>query len=452
MKIKNRIIAMVMVAGVAVSLFTGCGQNQADNTGVTTVSIWSGDASKKEAWTEMTEEFNNTIGKEKGVKIEWTFSTDLQQNVDVARQNEQLPDITNMTYVQAKDFMNTGDIVPLEDVEGLADFISDYKTVKLRDFNVFDDKLYSLMISGDACGLIYNKDLFKAAGIVDENGEAKPPVTVDEMIECAKKLTDTKNGVYGYSFPLKFHTHYTVQLPLLSSFGAMKTCDWDNYTYDFTNNGKAFQVMLDLRDAGCLFPGAESLDNDTSRAYFAEGKIGMMPGMLWDVGVLTSQFVAKCDWAVAPYPVLDESNVYPRYTDVGGPMYITKVGKEKGQAVAEAYKFLYGKESVTELYERGLQLPSDKSLMAEDAKCDIPQFDQFMNLVQDEFVIRLEPSLKVEGDSAEVLWQKVWSGDMTIDEAVNDLNKRYSDALKKGVEDGTVDVEFYRAEAEKTSD
>ena len=36
-------------------------------------------------------------------------------------------------------------------------------------------------------GLIYNKDMFKAAGLVDENGEAKPPVTLKRIQRICKE-------------------------------------------------------------------------------------------------------------------------------------------------------------------------------------------------------------------------------------------------------------------------
>jgi len=46
--------------------------------------------------------------------------------------------------------------------------------------------------------LFYNKDLFTKAGIVDENGEPKPPQTWEEFVEVAQKLTDRKKGVAGF--------------------------------------------------------------------------------------------------------------------------------------------------------------------------------------------------------------------------------------------------------------
>lgn len=46
--------------------------------------------------------------------------------------------------------------------------------------------------------LFYNKDMFKKAGIVDENGEPKPPQTWEEFVAVAQKLTDRQQGVAGF--------------------------------------------------------------------------------------------------------------------------------------------------------------------------------------------------------------------------------------------------------------
>ncbi|GAB4314408.1 MAG: extracellular solute-binding protein [Candidatus Sumerlaeia bacterium] len=65
-----------------------------------------------------------------------------------------------------------------------------------------DGRLYGLPV-GDLTGayvmtLFYNKKLFREAGIVDENGEPRPPQTWDEFVETARRLTDRKAGRAGF--------------------------------------------------------------------------------------------------------------------------------------------------------------------------------------------------------------------------------------------------------------
>jgi ABC-type glycerol-3-phosphate transport system substrate-binding protein len=61
-----------------------------------------------------------------------------------------------------------------------------------------DGRIYALPYRGYMMGLLYNKKLFKQAGLVDKNGQAKVPADWDEFVACARKLTDKKKGVSGF--------------------------------------------------------------------------------------------------------------------------------------------------------------------------------------------------------------------------------------------------------------
>lgn len=60
-----------------------------------------------------------------------------------------------------------------------------FKDSLLENKNTVDGKTYTLPNTGQIWRLIYNKDIFKQAGI--EN----PPKTLDEMFAAAKKITET---------------------------------------------------------------------------------------------------------------------------------------------------------------------------------------------------------------------------------------------------------------------
>ena len=55
-----------------------------------------------------------------------------------------------------------------------------------------------------------------------------------------------------------------------------------------------------------------------------------------------------------------------------------------------------------------------------------------------------EIKYKLEGDSSSVVKEKVWMGTMTIREACDDLNKRYTEALRKGLADGSIDPDVIK--------
>ncbi len=447
-KIGALTLALVMAAGC----LSGCsgGNSNGGSGDVRVVKVYSSEAGAKAVWEELVNEFNKTTGKEKGIEIEWvTYAADYGTIMDVARQNDQLPDICTVSKQKMAEYIKTDDIIAINDVEGGEDFLKEYNPIVIPEDNLIDGKVYRVYSGVVVPGLIYNKDLFKKAGLVDENGEAKPPKTLEEMREYAKKLTDKSKGVYGYSFPLKFGWSYTVNMPMRTSFGPLVKVDYDDVSYDYSNWSNAIPVMLDLRDDGSLFPGAESLDNDTSRAYFAEGKIGMMPAMSWDVGVLTDQFPAKCDWAVAPYPTEKGEAAYPGAASLAGAYMMTKTALvSEPEKVMEVYKFIYSVESRKAMYENNIAISiKDDVLSSADTAKLLPQFKQFAEAYDPNTEFTVNPSVKLEGDSSDVVFSSIWSGATTLEAGLADLSKRYTDAFRKGVEDGSIVIEKYRQKA-----
>ena len=444
----KKILSAVLASVLAVGALSGCSEEK-KNDGIKTVHIWSGDRGAKAVFDVLTEEFNRTTGKEKGMKIEWTYFTENYNTVlDSARNNGTLPEFFELAYAQRESYIETGDIVAIDDLEGGKEYLASNDWKKAENKNVFDNKTYSIMHSATCTGFIYNKDLFKAAGLVDENGEPTPPKTWEEVREYAKKLTNKDNGVYGYCFPQKFGWFYTLTGAFASTESEVNKVDTENVTYDYSGAKKMLDFICGVKSDGSMMPGPESLDNDTARAYFAEGKIGMMTAMSWDVGVLTDQFPATCDWAVAPIPANageENKGVYIDYS--GMPLVGSKV-KELGDDVAmEAIKFLTSLETRTALYESGTKVPALSDVLENvSPEAEVPeQLKQFSELViNSKYKVSSMPSVKIEGLSANEIYDKVFAGEMTSDEAVEDLSKRYTEALRKGIEKGEYTIDEFK--------
>jgi multiple sugar transport system substrate-binding protein len=79
-----------------------------------------------------------------------------------------------------------------------------YKCLNKKILEPFtrDGRIYGLPVGGiGGCyvmNLFFNKKMFRDAGIVDENGNPKPPDTWEEFVETAQKLTNREKGVAGF--------------------------------------------------------------------------------------------------------------------------------------------------------------------------------------------------------------------------------------------------------------
>ena len=355
------ILSLILCAGC---LF-GCGggvdkkaQKPAADSDDVTITVWSSEAGAQQTYEELVDNWNATTGDEKNIFIDYVTTTDNTQ-IDVAQQSGQLPHLFNVSGNQLKKFIDQGDVLALDDLPGGKEFIEEFGQPGIEGSTLVNGKTYGVQPTVKTAALAYNKDLFKKAGIVDKNGEAKAPETLEDVKEYAKKITALGGGVYGFAFPLKFGISYTIASPLSSYYDnnyketASAYTDLDKLTVDYSGYKEMYQWILDMKKDGTLFPGAETLDNDTARAYFAAGTIGMIPAISWDVAVYNDQFKAECDWDICQYPGPEGKEVIYHWNQRGGLRLIGKTAAEKNPAeTMEVIKFLYSDEVRAELFER----------------------------------------------------------------------------------------------------
>ena len=192
---------------------------------------------------------------------------------------------------------------------------------------------YYTVLSGTViCGLLYNKDMFKAAGIVDENGEAKPPKTYAEMREYAKKLTNTKKRQYGFILPGKStgtYWSFEVQWPMMASVGH-DGFDINTGKYDYSGMAPILQTIMDMKNDGSCYPGIESIDADPARARFAEGNVGMKFGMHSGTCRFSpSSSRQNATGALHPFPSLTKTTATNRKRKYGAVRQCRKSAKTK---------------------------------------------------------------------------------------------------------------------------
>lgn len=442
----NRILALALSVVFTIGFFTGCSDNNADSGDVKTVTIWSSVGSSRAFWERKVEEFNSTIGKEKGIEIVFESSTDAAyaQRVDVAVQTGDLPDIFDAGDL--KTLVEKDAVVPLEDLTGMDKLIEQYSPYFEENVNTYQGKTYSLISGVTTRGLVYNKDMFKAAGIVDKNGEPTPPKTFKEMREYAKKLTDTQKKEYGMILPVKWVSWLDSDIISL----AMSSTGYPNYDtktqkYDYSGLKPIVQTYIDMRNDGSVYPGAEGLDNDPARARFAEGGIGMKFAYSFDYGVFTSQFIPGFDWGVAPLPVFDEENCYNQVSSYGWGMRVSKKGVDRlgPDVLGTVMSWWYSDDNYRELYKEGLECCPDyeviKDIEIDDSKKQWKEFCS-MQAISSLAPKTLPKDMSGQSSIREVIVDQIWTNGKSVD-ILDDYSKVSNDAVKK-YKDTHPDVDY----------
>lgn len=437
MKKTKRIAAAILCVAMVVSALASCGNKGTSQTGgADTVRIWTGDSHSKVTMNRIISDFNSGKGKEMGVKIDYSAKDgDYGQQLEMALASDQAPEMFNWggwcdTYAEK------GYITALDDMPGGKEYIDSYDKQYMTSILKYKDKTYKVPFYVTTVGLVYNKDLFEKYGIVDEKGEALPPQTFEEVREYAKKLTNPEEKEYGIVLPLKndWFVGTDVEGLLLSSAGK-GAFDPVTGKYDFEGLKPIFDMYMGIKEDKSYFPGAEGLTDDPARAQFSQGSIGMKLSASYDVAVFTEQFPATCDWGVAPMPVADINNCYKQRTSSSGYLVINSKATEKfaPEKLMDVFKWFHGEEVLTELYKDCMAIPYDYS-MVKDVKLskELPNWSTFCSFTDISTpIIIIEPKIDLSGkkNSTAIFMQDIWTGNMTSDEAVQELNKTYNDAL-----------------------
>ena len=430
--------AVLLCAAAVMSGISGCGGGDTASDGVQTVTIWTGDSHSKNDMLELVEQFNKNKGKELGVKVEYTVkeSNNLSQAIEMAIASQQEPDMYKTWSTQK--YYESGDIVALDEIEGGSEYLESFPKDMIERFrNKNNGHIFTVPYYVNTFGVAYNKDMFKKYGITDENGNAKAPETYAEFCECAKKLTNAAEGEYGIIMPLKESSFYQNVGKLTFSSEGTSGYNHKSGTYEYEKLAPAMQLLLDMKHDESVYPGADGIDNDTARALFAEGKIGMIFTGSYDVSVFTKQFPAKCDWDAAPFPVEDKDNKYLQKMSGDGGIVMNRDMYERlgAQKSLEVFKWYHGDEMLAELYKRGCSIPENPEIIKDVKPNDNVHkaWESFGNLLNISYVEHTAMPTDLEGtpDLKTLFQTKLWMEDGDMTSILSDLSKRSNDGIAK---------------------
>lgn len=368
MKKRGKLLAAVLAGVMAASVFAGCAPKNetASGGGVTKVVWWRSSGHDKAFMQEKFNKFNETVGKEKGIELEYVAKEgDMEEMLNLAYTSDQAPDLFGTWQIEMR--AQKDQIIPIEEIDGTEKLIEKFGKNALETRHMYQGKAYTLPITSSTYGLIYNKQMFKDAGIVDENGDPKPPVTWDEVVEDAKKLTNSEKKEYGIIFPGKWGGFYTTDINMASSAINGMTDAYDPRDGSFHYDGQitVMNAMIQMKRDGSCVPGIEGIDNDPARARFGQGGIGMKIAGSYDYGVLTEQFPAKIEWGVAPLPVEDVNQKGVQYASADGLCSVNKSSVERigADKIVAILDYFTSDEMLTDMYKEGLSIPIDFNLV-----------------------------------------------------------------------------------------
>jgi multiple sugar transport system substrate-binding protein len=396
-----------------------------------TLEFWTMQRHDMEFMQEQIDIYNKTNTDNVFVEYQ-VMSDDFDTNIDLAFQSNQMPDLFKVSALAV--MVNTGMARPIDEyiTEDIEKRWGD--VLKLEGINMFDGEIYSLPREGTPMRLIYNKDVFEAAGLDPE----MPPKTMAEVVEYAKTITEklSGEGIFGFAMNLKSaQSSLYRSVEEVSYISGEWPYDKASNSYDFTGFGEVTKYFAEMYREGYMFPGVEGLDIDPLRAQFAEGKIGMYMSGSWEIGVYDSQFPTEQKWAATQLPTLTGEVKGTSDLWSAGASFAISSSTEYPDEAWNVINYVLSDELLVQYQELGYGTSVVPSVIEKAGAPDLYGAEYFKVIESDAIQIPWphRSGMVVEGQSHYDVFAGIILGDDPIDEAVEsavaELNEKYNAAV-----------------------
>lgn len=297
-----------------------------------------------------------------------------------------------------------------------------YEGLNLRNGNIYG--VYSGMRSG--VRVEYNKDLVEAAGYTEI------PTKLEDYIDMAKAITEQGGGdTYGIGFTSS--SPFERLLEMSAQVSGVFYYDYVNGKYDFSGYREILELGQRFISEDIAYPDQQAVDN--MRALFAEGQFALWSNASQEAAVFTDQIPVKdFEWGVAPVPSVTGEIKGALQTTPSKSWGIVSSSEKKDQAW-KVIQYFQSEEFIKGYLENGYCLPISTYMDGVIDKSKIGRLADF-SMLEYESVYPQPPVINLTGDDYRVVFWNAVMDYVDIDDAIEDLNTRYNEALDADVASG----------------
>ena len=274
------LLSVVML--VTAFSFVGCKQSDPDE-----VLIWWGTGSKYKA------PFEEALSRYKAEHPDFKYNVQYQSDINYFTKyqanllagNQTVPDIVIMGHTNIQNLAAQNHLTDLSALG--ADSVKDQFLESTWNANLYRGKTYGLPLDANTTALMFNKDLFKGNGTL-ENPEIPYPTadwTYDDFLDACAKLK-AKN-IVPFEFPsladASGFTTMTYTSWLARSGGQILSDDYSTSLIDSPESLATMQKIYDLKQNGYFNAG------QWEEGSFYAGKIAMLEMGSWNLDQITGE-------------------------------------------------------------------------------------------------------------------------------------------------------------------
>ncbi|WP_071429178.1 ABC transporter substrate-binding protein [Angelakisella massiliensis] len=422
-----RLTALLLAVAMTLAL-TACGGSDAGSSGTLTMQIW--DTAQRDGMQALADAYHEK-NPDITVEIQVTSWDEYWTKLEAAATSNTLPDVFWMHTNYILQYADNGMLADLTDLysgESATYYTDHFSDVSLSNASGSDGKIYGVPKDKDTVGLVYNKEMFDAAGVAypDETW------TWDDLVNASATIYE-KTGKYGY----------------------MAYADDQLGYWNFVYQNGGYILNEDKTAAGFDQPatieamkfyiGLQSNDWCPTQTYFAETAPGnaffSQQGAMFLEGNwnLMSEMKNYPDmqgkWDVAVLPACpDPESGDGRATISNGLCYATSAKNQDNEVVLDFLRFLGSEEGQRIQGESGAAIPAYNGL--EDTWCSaFDQFDYKLNVGV--FIDMFDYSVQSVNDKSRPNWKskvsdellKIYGGTVDVDTGLANINTIINDAI-----------------------
>ncbi|NBE51102.1 extracellular solute-binding protein [Streptomyces boluensis] len=350
---KRKLIAAIGAAGMLVSV-AACGSDDGKSTGADgfkgqTLTVWAMDGSTPDGWSkDVKAAFEKKTGAK--LKVEIQQWNGIQQKLTTALSEENPPDVFEIGNTQTPAYAQTGGLAELED---LKKSIGADWTETLNEPSVFDGKQYAAPWFAANRVVVYNKRVFKEAGVTGI------PETRAELFEAFDKIKAKGKAEPVYMPGQNWYFFDGLTIGTGAELVKKKGDKWVSNLAD----PKVGEAMDIYKKYASYSTAPKDKDEATPQQgeVFAKGKTGAFIGMGWESGIAIKAN-PKIEKDIGYFTIPGDTADKPEGVFLGGSNLAVAAGSEKQELAKEFLKIALSDKFEGQLSKELGVIPNKESL------------------------------------------------------------------------------------------
>lgn len=319
------------------------------------------------------------------VELQIVPSNEMVQKYATAAAGGSAPDMLSLDLVYTPAFAAAGQLEDLTDLAKGLPYFNQLSKAHI-EAGTYEERIYGLPMSADASVLLWNKKLFRQAGLDPEKG----PTTWAEIEEDAGKVNAIGGDIRGFYFSGACGgcNAFTFMPLIWASGGDILVDNGNKATLDTPQMKDAIDLYRRMVAKGYVPESAKTDSGTNFFGGFATDKVGISPIGAFAIGNLVKNY-PDVEFGVTFLPGKNGG----RSSFAGGDNFVVTAGRDNLNAVREFLDFVYSVQGQTILATGG-SLPTRGDVAADALK----SLDARYRLATEAMAIGRTPSSPVYND------------------------------------------------------